>query len=157
MSPVRGHRAEGVMLIDLPHLLLTPVGIAFRCRRSPDPAPVCGGEGRKIASSSRVTPCHQSAKRRALSENTSGRPRLLTIYEGSRKGQTYSVCLIMGENLMLSTPFFQMFQGLRAFALPFRRLEKAVLRGAVRALPAGRSAASPYPKARTIQRLGKGV
>ena len=68
-----------------------------------------------------------------------------------------SVCLIMGENLMLSTPFFQMFQGLRAFALPFRRLEKAVLRGAVRALPAGRSAASPHPKARTIQRPGKGV
>ena len=161
------------MPIDPPHLPLTPVGIAFRCRRSPDPAPVCGGEGRKIASSSRVTPCRQSAKRRALSENTSGRPRLLTIYEGSRKGQTYpvclsvclsgwlavclSVCLIMGENLMLSTPFLQIFQGLRAFALPFRRLEKAVLRGAVRALPAGRSAASPHPKARTIQRPGKRV
>ena len=130
---------------------------AFRRRRSPGPAPVCGGEGRKIASSSRVTPCRQSAKRRVLSENTSGRPRLLTIYEGSRKGQTYSVCLIMGENLMLSTPFLQMFQGLRAFALPFRCLEKAVLRGTVRALPAGRFAASPHPKARTIQRLGKGV
>lgn len=98
------------MPIDPPHLLLTPVGRAFRRRRSPGPAPVCGGEGRKIAFSSRVTPCRQSAKRRALSENTSGRPRLLTIYEGSRKGQTYSVCLsiclIMGENLMLSTPFF---------------------------------------------------
>ena len=66
---------------------------AFRRRRSPGPAPVCGGEGRKIASSSRVTPCRQSAKRRGLSENTSGRPRLLMIYEGSRKGQTYSVCL----------------------------------------------------------------
>ena len=129
----------------------------FHRRRSPDPAPVCGGEGRKIASSSRVTPCRQSAKRRALSENTSGRPRLLIIYEGSRKGQTYSVCLIMGENLMLSTPFLQMFQGLRAFALPFRRLEKAVLRGAVLALPSGRFAASPHPEARTIQRLGKGV
>ena len=58
---------------------------------------------------------------------------------------------------MLSTPFLQMFQGLRAFALPFRRLEKVVLRGAVRALTAGRFAASPHPKARTIQRLGKGV
>lgn len=149
------------MPIDPPHLPLTPVGIAFRCRRSHDPAPVCGGEGRKIVSSSRVTPCRQSAKRRALSENTSGRPRLLTIYEGSRKGQTYSVCLsvclIMGENLMLSTPFLQMFQGLCAFALPFRRLEKAVLRGAVRALPAGRFAASPHPEARTIQRPGKRV
>ena len=156
---VRGRRAEGVMPIDPSHLLLTPVGRAFRRRRSPGPAPVCGGEGRKIASSSRVTPCRQSAKRRALSENTSGRPRLLTIYEGSRKGQTYSVCLsvclIMGENLMLSTPFLQMFQGLRAFALPFRRLEKAVLRGAVRALPAGRFAASPHPEARTIQRPGE--
>ena len=138
---------------------------AFRRRRSPGPAPVCGGEGRKIASSSCVTPCRQSAKRRALSENTSGRPRLLIIYEGSRKGQTYtvclsvclSVCLIMGENLMLSTPFLQMFQGLRAFALPFRRLEKAVLHGAVRALPAGRSAASPHPEARTIQRPGERV
>ena len=84
---------------------------AFRHRRSPDPAPVCGGEGRKIAFSSRVTPCRQSAKRRALSENTSGRPRLLIIYEGSRKGQTYSVCLIMGENLMLSTPFCRCFKG----------------------------------------------
>ena len=70
---------------------------------------------------------------------------------------TLSVCLIMGENLMLSTPFLQMFQGLRAFALPFRRLEKAVLRGAVRALLAGRFAASPHPKARTIQRPGKRV
>ena len=39
----------------------------------------------------------------------------------------------------------------------FRRLEKAVLRGAVRALPAGRSAASPHPKARAIQRPGKRV
>lgn len=134
---------------------------AFRRRRSPGPAPVCGGEGRKIASSSRVTPCRQSAKRRALSENISGRPRLLTIYEGSRKGQTYSVCLsvclIMGENLMLSTPFLQIFQGLRAFALPFRRLEKAVLRGAVRVVIAGRFAASPHPEARTIQRPGKRV
>ena len=103
------------MPIDPPHLPLTPVGIAFRCRRSHDPAPVCGGEGRKIASSSRVTPCRQSAKRRALSENTSGRPRLLIIYDGSRKGQTYSVCLsvclIMGENLMLSTPFCRCFKG----------------------------------------------
>ena len=105
-------------------------------------------------------PCHPLPSEREKArpvQNTSGRPRLLTIYEGSRKGQTYSVCLIMGENLMLSTPFLQMFQGLRAFALPFRRLEKAVLHGAVRALPAGRSAASPHPKARTIQRLGKGV
>ena len=66
-------------------------------------------------------------------------------------------CLIMGENLMLSTPFLLMFQGLRAFALPFRRLEKAVLRGAVRALPSGRFAASPHPEARTIQRPGKRV
>ena len=58
---------------------------------------------------------------------------------------------------MLSTPFLQMFQGLSGFALPFRRLEKAVLRGAVLALPAGRSAASPHPEAQTIQRLGKGA
>ena len=58
---------------------------------------------------------------------------------------------------MLSTPFLQMFQGLSGLALPFSRLEKAVLRGAVLALPAGRSAASPHPEARTIQRLGKGV
>jgi len=63
----------------------------------------------------------------------------------------------MGENLMLSTPFLQMFQGLSGLALPFRPLEKAVLRGAVRALPAGRFAASPHPEARTIQRPGKGV
>ena len=63
----------------------------------------------------------------------------------------------MGENLMLSTPFLQMFQGLRAFALPFRRLEKAVLRGAVRALLAGHFAASPHPEARTIQCPGKGL
>ena len=47
----------------------------------------------RIAASSRITPCRQSANRRALSENTSGRPRPLIIYEGSRKGQTYSVCL----------------------------------------------------------------
>ena len=47
----------------------------------------------RIVASSRITPCRQSANRRALSENTSGRPRLLIIYEGSRKGQTYSVCL----------------------------------------------------------------
>ena len=80
---------------------------AFRRRRSPGPAPVCGGEGRKIASSSRVTPCRQSAKRRALSENTSGRPRLLTIYEGSRKGQTYSVCLSnYGGKSHAVNPFF---------------------------------------------------
>ena len=134
-------------------------------RRSPGLAPVCGGEGRKIASSSRITPCRQSAKRRALSGNTSGRPRLLMIYEGSRKGQTYpvclsvclSVCLIMGGNLMLSTPFLQIFQRLFAFALPFRRLEKAVFRGAVRVVIAGHFAASSHPEARTIQRPGKRV
>ena len=63
----------------------------------------------------------------------------------------------MGENLMLSTPFLLMFQGLRAFALPFRRLEKAVLHGAVRVVIAGHFATSPHPKARTIQRLGKVV
>ena len=63
----------------------------------------------------------------------------------------------MGENLMLSTPFLLMFQGLFGFALPFRRLEKAVLRGAVRVVIAGRSTASPHPKAQTIQRPGKGV
>ena len=68
-----------------------------------------------------------------------------------------SVCLRLGENLLLSTPFWQIFQGLFGFALPFRRLEKAVLRGAVRALPAGRFAASPHPEARTIQRPGKRV
>ena len=58
---------------------------------------------------------------------------------------------------MLSTPFLLMFQGLSGLALPFRRLEKAVLRGAVLALPTGHFAASPHPEARTIQRLGKGV
>jgi len=63
----------------------------------------------------------------------------------------------MGENLMLSTPFLQMFQGLFGFALPFRRLEKAVLRGAVRALSTGCFAASPHPKARTIQCPGEMV
>ena len=63
----------------------------------------------------------------------------------------------MGENLMLSTPFFQIFQGLCGFVLPFRRLEKAVLRGAVRVVIAGRFAASPHPKAWTIQRPGKRV
>ena len=57
---------------------------------------------------------------------------------------------------MLSTPFLQMFQGLSGLALPFKRLEKAVLRGAVRVIIAGRFAASPHPEARTIQRLGKG-
>ena len=75
----------------------------------------------------------------------------------NRKGQRYAVCLIMWENLMLSTPFLQMFQGLRAFALPFRPLEKAVLRGAARVVIAGRFAASPHPEARTIQRPGKRV
>ena len=87
------------------------------------------------------------------------------IYEGSRKGQTYpvclsvclSVCLIMGGNLMLSTPFLQIFQRLFAFALPFRRLEKAVFRGAVRVVIAGHFAASSHPEARTIQRPGKRV
>ena len=58
---------------------------------------------------------------------------------------------------MLSTPFLQMFQGLFGFALPFRRLEKAVLRGAARVVIAGHFAASPHPEARTIQRPGKGV
>lgn len=58
---------------------------------------------------------------------------------------------------MLSTPFLQIFQGLSGFALPFRPLEKAVLRGAVRALPTGHSAASPHPEARTIQRPGERV
>ena len=70
---------------------------------------------------------------------------------------TLSVCLIMGENLTLSTPFLRLVQGLRAFALPFRRREKAVLRGAVRVVIAGRVAASPHPEARTIQRPGKRV
>ena len=138
------------MPIDPPHLLLTPVGIAFRCRRSPDPAPVCGGEGRKIASSSRVTPCRQSAKRRALSENTSGRPRLLTIYEGSRKGQTYavclsvclSVCLIMGENLMLSTPFFADVSRALRFCASVQTPRKS-----------GLARRCPRPSSRTLRRL----
>jgi len=83
---------------------------------------------------------------------------VLPPHFGQKKaGRFTSVCLIMGENLMLSTPFLQMFQGLCAFALPFRRLEKAVLRGAVRALPTGHFAASPHPKAWTIQRPGKRV
>ena len=118
----RGRRAA---LCWLPPVAWT----ALPRRRSPGLAPVCGGEGRKTASSSRVTPCRQSAKRRVPPEVCPGRPRLLMVYEGSRKGQTYpvclSVCLIMGKNLMLSTPFLQIFQGLFGFALPFRRLEKA--------------------------------
>ena len=115
---------------------------AFRRRRSPDPAPVCGGEGRKIASSSRVTPCRQSAKRRALSENTSGRPRLLTIYEGSRKGQTYSVCLIMGENLMLSTPFFADVSRASRFCASVQMPRKS-----------GLTRRCPRPSRRTLRRL----
>ena len=75
---------------------------------------------------------------------------------------TLSVCLSVclsnyGGKSHAVTPFLLMFQGLRAFALPFRRLEKVVLRGAVRALPAGRFAASPHPEARTIQRPGERV
>ena len=50
-----------------------------------------------------------------------------------------------------------MFQGLFGFVLPFRCLEKAVLRGAVRVVIAGRFAASPHPEARTIQCPGKRV
>ena len=44
-------------------------------------------------------------------EAASGRPRLLSYDMSNRKGQTYPVCLIMGENLMSSTPFLLIFHG----------------------------------------------
>ena len=44
-------------------------------------------------------------------EAVSGRPHLLSYDMSSRKGQIYPVCLIMGENLMLSTPFLLIFHG----------------------------------------------
>ena len=120
---------------------------AFRRRRSPGPVPVCGGEGRKIVSSSRVTPCRQSAKRRALSENTSGRPRLLTIYEGSRKGQTYSVCLSVclsnyGGKSHAVNPFFADVSRASRFCSSVQTPRKS-----------GLARRCPRPSSRTLRRF----
>ena len=130
------------------------------------------GEGMKTAVSFRITPCRKNANRRVPPEIIPGRPRLWVVYKmGSRKGQTYpvclsvclSVCLNYGEKSHFVNPFFADVSRTFRFCASVQMPRKSGLarrcprgyRRTLRRLATPRSPDNSVPKQKGIVRYNK--